>query len=144
MDTTISPTRSGTGCTARWTQPSRSLKRTASKLTCCSPGSALRDEAADHGPAARQIDEIDQWWREHRSSSEALREELARALGLLKAAPEQGPLYLPRAEQGFRRVLLQRSQHYVYYVVNRRKELIRILAVWSCYRGAPPLPGDRR
>lgn len=95
--------------------------------------------------AASQIEEIDEWWGGNRNDPTGFREEVARAIELLKAAPEQGPPYSPKEGLGCRRILLRKSQHYLYYSYDRRRDLIRILAVWSCYRGAPPpLPGDRR
>ncbi len=94
--------------------------------------------------AAGQIDEIDRWWREHREASETFVEEIFAAFQRLRMSPEIGPLYLPKAKRGVRRVLLSRSQHYVYYVVDRQRGILRVLSVWSCFRGAsPPLPGER-
>jgi plasmid stabilization system protein ParE len=88
--------------------------------------------------AARQARAVDAWWREHRGDRDGFIDELASALERLAASPDLGALYEPRAAQGVRRLLLPASQHYVYYVHLRERQRVRILAIWSCYRGRGP------
>jgi hypothetical protein len=88
--------------------------------------------------AAEQVRAVDAWWRDHRSDTAEFINEFAHALDLLKASPELGAAYGPKAAFGVRRLLLPASQHYLYYVHNRERHTIRVLAVWSCYRGRGP------
>lgn len=91
------------------------------------------------GRSAQQVVEVDKAWRRHRTKAPALfAKELASAVLLLKMAPEAGSLYPERAAQGIRRVLLPKTQYYLYYVYDREASLIGVLAVWSCLRGRPP------
>jgi hypothetical protein len=68
-------------------------------------------------------------------------DEFNHAVELLIEAPDLGAVYTPKEAFGVRRVLLTRSQHYLYYVHRRDRHVIRILAVWSCYRGRGPSLG---
>jgi plasmid stabilization system protein ParE len=48
--------------------------------------------------------------------------------------------YRSRHRRGVRRLLLPRSQYWVYYEVDDEREEVRVLAVWRALRGkAPPL-----
>ncbi|MEO7328973.1 MAG: type II toxin-antitoxin system RelE/ParE family toxin [Minicystis sp.] len=91
--------------------------------------------------ATAQVRAANAWWRDNRADTKGFLEELEHALALLQAAPDLGAVYAPRAAFGVRRLLLSTSQHYVYYVHIRAQNLIRILAVWSCYRGRAPRMG---
>jgi plasmid stabilization system protein ParE len=91
------------------------------------------------GRSAEQVVDLDKRWRRNRPKAPALfAKELADAVRLLKTAPEAGSLYPERAAQGIRRVLLPKTQYYLYYVYDRESSLIGVLAVWSCLRGRPP------
>src|SRR5690349_15172658 len=88
--------------------------------------------------ASDQVRVADAWWREHRADTTGFIDEFSHALDLLQSAPDLGAVYEPRAAAGVRRLLLPVSQHYVYYVHRRQRQLVRVLAVWSCYRGRGP------
>jgi hypothetical protein len=91
------------------------------------------------GRSAEQVVEVDKAWRRHRTKAPALfARELANAVLLLKMAPEAGSLYPEKAAQGIRRVLLPKTQYYIYYMYDQEASLIGVLAVWSCLRGRPP------
>ncbi|MGK4007221.1 hypothetical protein WMF31_31660 [Sorangium sp. So ce1036] len=57
---------------------------------------------------------------------------------MLKAAPERGELYRPKAKDGARRVLLARTRYHVDYAYEAEQRRIGELAIWSCLRGRPP------
>lgn len=87
--------------------------------------------------AAREIEEIEQWWREHRPSAPALfLTELERTLAAAALVPTLGsPARHARAD-GVRRLLLRRTRYYVYYRV--RGDILQVLAVWHAARGSGP------
>jgi plasmid stabilization system protein ParE len=93
-------------------------------------------------PAAEaHLDEIAAWWEEHRPEHPHLvAEELEEAAQRLEGNPESGAVVLSRRVRGVRRLLLPRSQYFIYYRVDHEKRVIRIEAVWRASRGkGPPL-----
>ncbi|WP_437929010.1 type II toxin-antitoxin system RelE/ParE family toxin [Sorangium sp. So ce291] len=89
--------------------------------------------SAEHARAA------DAWWRENRQGAPSLfAEELAAALRMLRNVPEMGAPYVPKANDGVRRVLMPRTQYHVYYAYVPEERFIGVLAIWSCLRGKPP------
>jgi plasmid stabilization system protein ParE len=77
------------------------------------------------------------WWKMNRPSApRLLRDELAEALGLLRTAPKAGAPYPHRRLRDVRRIVLQSTRYYLYYVVD--SEGVTILAVWSALRGRAP------
>lgn len=92
--------------------------------------------------AARQADEIDLWWRDHRANApDAFTEELASALVALAATPRLGPLYARAKRPGVRRLLLRRAGYHLYYVVDGVRAVVTIRAVWHSARGRGPTLG---
>jgi plasmid stabilization system protein ParE len=89
--------------------------------------------------ADTQIREIDDWWRQNRSSAANLfLEELATSFDVIGHTPDIGRLYRQSPVPGTRRILLKGSRYHVYYVP--RAEEVNVLAVWHAQRGAgPPL-----
>lgn len=70
----------------------------------------------------------------------AFLDELEWALGILGATPELGPRYKGSSVPGVRRLLLQETQHHIYYVFDSARSQVIVLAVWSTRRGTgPPL-----
>ena len=94
--------------------------------------------------AALQVRSVDAWWREHRAEATGFIDEFDHAVELLGTTPDLGAIYLPKAAFGVRRLLLPTSQHYLYYTLRRDRQTLRILAVWSCYRGRGPGLGPLR
>jgi plasmid stabilization system protein ParE len=91
------------------------------------------------GPAHRQADRIDRWWRENRPAARDLfARELLEARALLAAAPDAGSPYTERQGVRVRRLLLPRTHHHVYYEVNQADDEVMILAVWGAPRGRGP------
>ena len=87
--------------------------------------------------AARQVREIDAWWRENRPAAASLfSEELASALRAIEVAPNLGQPVSHGEAPDVRRVLLRATRHHVYFVF--AGEVVRVLAVWSCLRGTGP------
>jgi plasmid stabilization system protein ParE len=86
----------------------------------------------DITPRARaQINDISRWWRANRPSNPTLfREELIEARQRIAHLPASGPAYDSPEHADVRRMLLYRTQHHVYYVVDEQKRVVTVLAVW--------------
>lgn len=85
--------------------------------------------------AQAQIDRIDAWWRENRPTAPGLfLEKLEAALRTLAERPAVAVRYAPK--QGVRRLLLGRTRHHPYVVLEPAKGYV--VAVWSAYRGRGP------
>jgi len=91
--------------------------------------------------AEEQVRSISEWWRANRPLAPRLfTEELAAAIELLASAPEIGQRFHRGPVAGTRRLALLRSKHFVYYVHDRSREVVFVIAVWGMGRGAgPPL-----
>ena len=90
--------------------------------------------------AARQADEVDLWWRDHRANApDAFTEELASALVVLEASPRVGALYARAKRPGVRRLLLRRTGYHLYYLVDGVRAVVTIRAVWHSARGRGPM-----
>ncbi|WP_437837962.1 type II toxin-antitoxin system RelE/ParE family toxin [Sorangium sp. So ce1153] len=84
-----------------------------------------------------QLQAAHTWWKNNRPSSPRLfREELAEALALLRTAPMAGAPYPHRKLRDVRRIVLQKTRYYLYYVVGA--DGVTVLAVWSALRGRAP------
>lgn len=90
--------------------------------------------------ARAQIKEIAAWRGEQGQRNRAAIEELRDALKALAAFPDMGVTFRSRVVRGPRRLLLPRSQYWIYYEVDRASSVVHVLAVWRTSRGkAPPL-----
>ncbi len=87
--------------------------------------------------AQAQVDAIDDWWRENRTTAPDLFfQELASTLGLLAGAPGLGRRYAHPVVNSVRRVLMRSTRYHVYYVVHA--DTVLVLSVWSGHRGTGP------
>ena len=91
--------------------------------------------------AREQIRAVDDWWATNRPAAPSLfQDELDAALLLLADAPDIGPRFLRSRRRGVRRLLLRRSRFHVYYLHDRRRAIVLVVAVWGATRGhGPPL-----
>jgi plasmid stabilization system protein ParE len=87
--------------------------------------------------ADRQLEAIDDWWRDNRASAPNLvLDEFRHVLTRLENMPRLGrPVAHPEVPL-LRRLLMPASRYHVYYVTDG--ELVMILAVWSAVRGSGP------
>ncbi len=92
--------------------------------------------------AEQQLKRIDRWWLAHRQASPDLfLDEFDQAIDLLSELPDIGSPFKRTNRPGIRRLLLRRSNYWVYYFHDRRRSIVYILAIWSTFRGsAPRLP----
>ena len=64
--------------------------------------------------------------------------ELAVAIRQLIRAPHSSPLYIASDVPATRRLLLPRTRHHVYFVIDEAARVVRIHAVWHASRGSGP------
>lgn len=89
------------------------------------------------GRAAREIEIINAWWHEHRTSAPGLfASELETMLAALALVPTLGVIARDVRLSGVRRVLLTRSRYHLYYRVSGTT--VEVLAIWHARRGAGP------
>jgi plasmid stabilization system protein ParE len=89
--------------------------------------------------ARRQIDEAQQWWREHSADPERLDREIEEAITLLMNHPSAGWPYAAARKHGVLHVLLRRTQHQIFYTLSPDEQIVEIVAFWHTSRGSGPL-----
>jgi len=91
--------------------------------------------------AARQAEEIAEWWAVHRPvSPDLFTAELAQCLERLAVMPSVGASasYAAPCLRGLRRTLLRATRYHVYYTTNEEEGILTIHAVWHAARGTRP------
>lgn len=89
--------------------------------------------------ARQQVATIQAWWKANRPSNPRLfRQELQAAVDRLSVFPNAGAPYGASPIEGVRRLLLPRTQHYLYYRVDAGKATVHVVAVWHLARGKGP------
>lgn len=92
--------------------------------------------------AREQIRAAHDWWVMNRPAAPSLfDDELDRALALLASAPDIGPRFLRARRKDVRRILLKRTRCDIYYLHDRQRSLILVVAVWGAPRGDLPRLG---
>ncbi len=91
--------------------------------------------------ARAQVLEISRWWRANRGLRPGLfGDEFRTARRQLARFPLTGPNYDAPGFTHVRRLLLVRTQHHVYYLLDDALKAVIIVAVWHTARGdEPPL-----
>jgi plasmid stabilization system protein ParE len=88
--------------------------------------------------ARAHLREAGRFWRENRANPELLQREVDTAVALLMRHPNIG--HPAPSKPGVRRLLLRKTQHYVYYRVDQAEGVVRIVAFWhTARRGNPAL-----
>jgi len=89
--------------------------------------------------AWRQVERQRKWWQANRDKALGLFvEELAEAEHHLMTLPEFGELWRVRRKRTIRRWLLPKTAQHLYYVHNREREEVLVLAMWDARRGREP------
>ncbi len=85
------------------------------------------------------IDELDDWWREHRPKSHlAIAEEAQRIIKLLQDSPYIGKRYDAELYPTVRRCRLRTTPYYLYYEVDASADELVIVAARSAKRDEGP------
>ena len=91
------------------------------------------------GPARRQADRIDRWWRKNRPDvANLFAREFDTARRLIVASPDLGAPYVKRHGVLVRRMILPKTKNHVYYEIRKDEDIVMILAVWGAPRGRGP------
>ncbi len=91
------------------------------------------------GPARRQADRLDRWWRENRPATRDLfAQELAAAQTQLAHSPERGVIYAERNGVIVRRILLPKTENHIYLEIDRSSGVVMIIALWGAKKGKGP------
>ncbi len=85
--------------------------------------------------AKRHLASIKRWFGA-RGRLHVLKDDFSAVLSLLTDHPEAGAAFEPNPR--FRRVLMPRTQYYVYYRFDREMREVVLVAVWRTARGRPP------
>jgi plasmid stabilization system protein ParE len=88
--------------------------------------------------AQRQIDKLEQWWREHLGSSKRFVDELGATFELIAAIPGTGVHWPTARRPALRRILMPETQNHVYFNVDEDKQMVFVLSVWGTQRGRTP------
>jgi plasmid stabilization system protein ParE len=89
--------------------------------------------------AEQQADYCDAWWRENRPASRDLfARELAEAKALVLNVPDIGSVYTMLEGQPVRRVLMKKTRHHFYYVVDADHDCITVHSVWGARKEQGP------
>jgi hypothetical protein len=88
--------------------------------------------------AAREVERVRQWCREHRTKApDAVDEELSELIDRLEADAEHVGVRV-RNMPGIRRVLLARIHYYEYFRIVDTAALVQVAALWHASRGRQP------
>jgi hypothetical protein len=89
--------------------------------------------------AEEQAEYCDTWWRRNRlGSPDLFAQELAQAKVLLQKAPDIGSIYATIDDVVFRRLLMRKTRHHLYYVLVPDKDCLTIHSVWGAPREQGP------
>jgi hypothetical protein len=88
--------------------------------------------------AERRIEIVDRFWRKNRlDAPDLLKEELAAAEARLSEDPSAGKACVIGGKQ-LLRLLLPRTEQWVYYVVRAKQKLVVARTIWGARRGRDP------
>jgi plasmid stabilization system protein ParE len=89
--------------------------------------------------ARRRAAVVTRWWRANRPRvPELFDEELGQALRNVAREPDLGRPYETVAGDMVRRVLLPKSEQFLYYSVDAVTETVIVLTLWGARRGRVP------
>ena len=89
--------------------------------------------------AQRLIDKNEAWWAD-RGDSKRFTDELQATLELLQGSPYAGAPWPTKKRPTLRRILMPDTQNYLYYRIDERQNVLRVLSVWGTpKKGAPKL-----
>jgi plasmid stabilization system protein ParE len=89
--------------------------------------------------AQRDIERCARWWRQNREKAPWLfDEELEKALDQIRTVPELSVRYQAMSGREHRRVLMLKTDYHVYFRIIAKKDVVRIVTVWSARRKRGP------
>ena len=88
--------------------------------------------------ARRQIERIQIWWLQNRSTPSLFLDELADAEKQLREKPDLGSVYLEHKRGTVRGLLLPKTKHHLYYRHRPDLDELVVLSVWGAARERGP------
>jgi plasmid stabilization system protein ParE len=89
--------------------------------------------------AARQVRAASTWWLENRDKAPlAFSDDLDDAFELIVDNPKLGEPIHHTTILSARRLLMRRTQFYLYYSIDEQSKSVEVLALWHTSRGTPP------
>jgi plasmid stabilization system protein ParE len=90
-------------------------------------------------PAARELREARNWWRENRAAAPtAFVDDLRTALDLIRTQPGAGARAGNVRLSGIRRIHISRLRYDLYYRLSADRRTVVVLALWHSSRGTAP------
>jgi plasmid stabilization system protein ParE len=82
--------------------------------------------------AEEQVRRAVEWWQaNHKDAPSLLVDEFEQVVGLLEEMPGIGPRFPRAISPGIRRILMRRSNHWIYYATDSKHLVVYVLAIWS-------------
>ncbi len=89
--------------------------------------------------AQQQVKKIEAWWVEHRPAAPSLfLDELEGTFRYITEARDAGIRWPTPRRPTLRRILLPRTQHHVYFLIDEPTATVHVLAVWGAPRRMTP------
>ena len=88
--------------------------------------------------AEKRIEIVDRYWRQNRlEAPDLLKQELVAAEARLSEDPNAGKACVINGKK-YRRLLLPRTEQWLYYKVRQKQDLIVVQTLWGARRGREP------
>jgi plasmid stabilization system protein ParE len=88
--------------------------------------------------AEKRIEIVDRYWRQNRlDAPDLLKQELLAAVVRLSEDPHAGKACVINGKD-YRRLLLPRTEQWLYYKVRHKQDLIVVQTIWGARRGREP------
>lgn len=88
--------------------------------------------------AQRASDRIDARWAKHGDDPKLYARELLEAIGHLETVAAPGTPWPTAKRADVRRLLLPKSKCHLYFEIDKRKQVVKLLRIWDGRRGRPP------
>ena len=88
--------------------------------------------------ARRRAEKLDERWRREADYPNLFAEELNGVLLELASIPQLGSSWPTERRPMLKRLLLAKTKYHLYFEIDERKQVIRILTVWGATRGRTP------
>jgi hypothetical protein len=88
--------------------------------------------------ARRAAERIDARWLEHGDDPKLFARELLETFHHLVSVSAAGTPAPTARRPGLRRILMQKSKCHIYFEIDQRKQVVRVLTVWNAQRERAP------
>jgi hypothetical protein len=88
--------------------------------------------------ARRASDRIEARWAKHADDPKVYARELLEGIGHLETVSNPGTPWPTEKRPRLRRLLLPKSKCHLYFEINEREQVVKLLSVWDGRRGRGP------